>query len=259
MINPMVSTTTHQPALNLEIFEPVVSQVQPGLIFNPHRAYPAYSLLVGSCEDGLPLLLDLLNPSTGPVLIVGDHASGKTALMQAVCQSAAELNGPAEIRPLVITSRPREWQTVNVSHAYILPSQDHNAVEKLLVELSALQEQRREGSLTGPAVLLFIDDLTAMLELDFSAQVLCHHLLQSGAATRIWSIVSIRSTPALNLHYWVNLFHTRLIGSIASASARRTLARHPGLDGSRMVRGPRFSYWDNSFWRSFWSSAYPSR
>jgi hypothetical protein len=253
MLNPIVSPSVHQPALSLDIFQPPMSRVQPGLIFNPQRSYPAYSLLVGSCADGLPLLLDLLNPMTGPVLVTGDRASGKTALMQTICRSAAELNGPAEIRPLVIAANPAEWKAIDRSTAYVVPTEDPAAVEKTLIELDALLEQRRESGPDGPAVLLFIDDLTALLELDLSSRVLCHHLLQSGAAARIWSIVSVRSAPALNLHYWINLFHTRLIGSIAAAAARHSLARHPGLP-VRQAGSLRFSYWDNAIWRSFWAA-----
>lgn len=228
----------------------------PRLVYNPHRSYPAYSLLVGACEDGLPLLVDLLNPHTGPVLVAGDKSSGKTALLQSICTSAARLNGPAEVRPLVITSRPEEWRSLPHPRPYVVSASDEKSVASLLLELGSLYDQRREGDPGGQAVLLFIDELPELDKLflvDLISQVQLRSLVENGPTVRIWTFAAVRALPALNLHNWLNLFHTRLIGRIAIPSARQKLAVHPGIEGYGAAGAHRFSYWDGAAWHSFWS------
>jgi len=67
---------------------------------------PPYSALIGMCEDGLPFLFDLDDPSAGSILMIGDENSGKTRLMQTILLSASALNPPERRMFSVITSNP---------------------------------------------------------------------------------------------------------------------------------------------------------
>ena len=43
---------------------------------------PNSALFLGIAFDGLPILLNLSDPTPGPILVAGDQASGKRALLQ---------------------------------------------------------------------------------------------------------------------------------------------------------------------------------
>ena len=51
-------------------FEPQILSMER--VLGNERIVPAYSLVLGICEDQLPLVLDLTDPSPGSVLIAGD-------------------------------------------------------------------------------------------------------------------------------------------------------------------------------------------
>ena len=70
MSNPL----RHNPLDNnpLEIFQPM----------------PAYSTVLGICEDGLPLFWTMNDPDPGAILISGQRNTGKCDLMKSILISA---------------------------------------------------------------------------------------------------------------------------------------------------------------------------
>ncbi len=60
--------------------------------------FPAASVILGVCEDGLPFMLDLLDHSSGSLLVAGDRRTGKTTLLKTMLASAAYINNPQEVR-----------------------------------------------------------------------------------------------------------------------------------------------------------------
>src|SRR5512138_1121732 len=51
-----------------------------------NASMPREALFLGLAEDGLPVLLNLYDSIPGPLLIIGDQASGKTRLLQAIAR-----------------------------------------------------------------------------------------------------------------------------------------------------------------------------
>ena len=64
-----------------------------------------YSVVLGVCEDGLPITLELDNPAPGALLISSEHKGGKTRLLRAVLASAMQLNTPDQVRIHTLDSR----------------------------------------------------------------------------------------------------------------------------------------------------------
>ena len=58
---------------------------------------PSYSMLMGVCDDDLPLLLDLSNPAAGSVLVVSDVQYGNTLFVKTMLASAYTLNTPQQV------------------------------------------------------------------------------------------------------------------------------------------------------------------
>jgi len=201
---------------------------------------PPYSLRLGVCagttnrgaaigpESGtgaVPLYLDLQNPRTGSILVTGDEGCGKTRLMQSMVAQALRDHSHRELQAAVIATHERKWDTYMRRFA---PGRHFRAVpdggwpaERVCLELASLVEQRLEGDPTGPVILLVIDGLVPMLGSSHNVQASLRFLIDQGPLVRVRPIMSLTTHQALNLHYWVSLFRTSLIGQIASPAEVR--------------------------------------
>jgi len=218
---------------------------------------PAFSLMIGTCEDGLPFLVDLQDATAGSVLVTGEARSGKTRLLKAMVDSVVHLNSPREVQYTVISSYPEEWENLIQPHRMsghcrgLYYAGDPNA-HQLILEMASLAERRREGDVPGPVIVLVVDDFTPLLDADYDVQVNLHWLFHQGPQGRIWPIVALNSNRALNLHYWIDLFRTRLIGRISSSAAAQRLAIRPGVRAARLQDGIEFTAWLDNRWINFW-------
>ena len=89
------------PAPDLRTLKSVLADSAP----LPHEA-----LFLGLAEDELPVLLNLYDPTPGPILITADKASGKTNLLQTIARAADLLHSPSEVQYAIITLHPDEWK-----------------------------------------------------------------------------------------------------------------------------------------------------
>ena len=98
-----VEEQAHQvpPAPGLPTLRSVIADTSP----LPHTA-----LFLGLAEDGLPVLLNLYDPIPGPILIIGDQASGKTTFLQMIARGAELLHTPSDVQSGIITQYPDEWK-----------------------------------------------------------------------------------------------------------------------------------------------------
>ena len=87
----------------------VTAQVtQPSPTAPQNRSLPGGSILLGLAEDGLPLLLNVYDPTPGPILIAGDQGIGKTSFLKWLAYSSS-LFEPGDIQFGVVTPFPEEW------------------------------------------------------------------------------------------------------------------------------------------------------
>ena len=63
-----------------------------------HGPLPREALFLGIASDGLPVLLNLHDPHPGPMLIIGEAGSGKTAFLQSVAQSVVQTHKKNEVQ-----------------------------------------------------------------------------------------------------------------------------------------------------------------
>ncbi|HVN56150.1 MAG TPA: hypothetical protein VMT46_17595 [Anaerolineaceae bacterium] len=221
------------------------------------RTLPAYSMTIGTCDDGLPFVLDLQDPTAGPVLVSGDAGSGKTALLRLMVSSAMQLNSPREAQFVIFSPFLDEWDDLieagtQSGHCLGAYTGQEREAGQMILELSALADQRRDEELSSPAILLVMDDFTPLLSAGFDVQVNLHWLLNQGSLSRIWPIVAINAGWALNLHYWIDVFRTRLLGKIQSAAIGQKIAIHPGVATQVLRAGVQFTTWVDERWMRFW-------
>ena len=180
---------------------------------------PHYSALIGMCEDGLPFLFDLKDPSAGSILIVGDENSGKTRLLQTVLSSASALNPPEDVMFYVITTNPGRYQSMEKAGNCntVLSAYDRLASE-LVVELAELTEERRYGRNRGNVEILAIDDLAAFVQNnDYEVNAYLKWLVEHGPRSAVWSIATILPAQAWRIRGGLmEAFGTQLTGWTSS-------------------------------------------
>jgi hypothetical protein len=161
-------------------------------IFQP---LPAYSTVLGICEDGLPLVLDLNDPNPGAILISGGRDTGKSQLLRSILSSACATNTVDQLYFYLITPSPGNQSDLNnYSQCYGILSSYDKATCELIVELAALVEQRKSGRLLGVKCILAIDNLYELIKhQDFDVINHLKWLYRFGASNGVWLISTLES------------------------------------------------------------------
>ena len=84
---------SHKPETGLPTLSTILADITP---------LPDEALFLGLAEDGLPVLLNLYDPIPGPILIVGDQACGKTALLQTIARAVELLHSPSDVQYCIV-------------------------------------------------------------------------------------------------------------------------------------------------------------
>jgi FtsK/SpoIIIE family len=180
---------------------------------------PPCSALIGVCEDGLPFLLDLADPSPGSILVVADEHSGKTGLLRAILASASALNPPEQVSFTVLAPNPGEYDVLYglEGNCYVLSTFDRAASE-LVVEMAELASQRINGRNRGPFEILAIDDLAAFVQNnDYEVNCYLKWLIAHGPRGSVWPIAAIKTSQLWRIRDGIyETFGTFFIGRTSS-------------------------------------------
>jgi hypothetical protein len=211
---------------------------------------PPHSLFLGVANDGLPVLLNISDSVPGPMLIIGDEGSGKSGLLRVIARSTDEIHSSKDVQYGVITTRPDEWKSTEGSpnRVEVFPADDPGAEEFV----HTLAEWAHSNHGEKQSVLLFIDDLSALMNMDASARQDLRWLLLRGPSRKVWPIATLHPRRAPDVHPWTSFFHTRLFGRISDPRDLNNLAggakpRLETLDG-----GTEFMLREGNDWLKFW-------
>jgi hypothetical protein len=151
---------------------------------------PPYSALVGICDDGLPLLLDLKNPASGSILMVGDPAAANRPLLRSLLASAVILNTVEEVQLYLITSDGAdfaEFQEVPGALEIINPHEPE--VLELIWHLTCRAQQQPYGRQAQGVEVMLIEDLEALTaQLDPQVRSELDWLVEVGPQAGVWVI-----------------------------------------------------------------------
>ncbi len=178
---------------------------------------PKNTAILGQTTDGLPLLFNLTDPRPGSLLVTDDRFGNKTALMQIIATSLAQLNRAEEVRFAVITALPEEWADLESRYpGHFMKIVANNAVEAedLIYHLCDLVEARQNGMRAGTAYVLLFDGMEALANMDIDLKANFEWLVRCGASQKIWPVAAIDSNKILAANRYVELFHTRIVGSV---------------------------------------------
>lgn len=211
---------------------------------------PDEALFLGMAGDGMPVLLNLLDPVPGPLMIAGDEGTGKTDFLHMIAGSVNRLHAKQDVQYGIVTAHPEEWQDAGDAQncVDIFPSYEQGAAE-FLESLTAWAHSNHGET---QSVLLLVDDLNVITRMDHSARQNLRWLLLRGPARRVWPIITLNAKNTEAVRAWLEFFRTRFFGTIRdenqlrhlSGSADETLkGLHPGLE---------FAMREGTGWLKFW-------
>ena len=216
---------------------------------------PSYSLFMGICEDGLPLVLDFLEPSAGSFLVASDNGFENTALMHSLITAAFKANSENEVYIHLISPHADDllyfhWQpNFKISYDPFRPE-----IEIVLEEMVNLVSERQHSHQLTPVHMFAIDGLDILHQaISAQAKLRLDWLIEHGPEVGFWTFATIESTyisPAMSPV--LNLFNSRILGRIAQPNLARSLSGlsrsylydlHNGLEYFVRTMGQSFNIW----------------
>ena len=212
---------------------------------------PPETLFLGLAEDGLPVLLNLNDSIAGPILIIGDKASGKTSLLQMIASTAELLYIPSKVQYAVITQYPNEWINLqkNSNNVGVYTTQDNSAQELLQSLVTWAHNNKSEKQ----SILLLIDDLEVLTKLNQKAEQNLRWLLLRGPSRHVWPILTVNASQAHNIEAWLGFFRTRLFGRIQDAQVSQFITGHSDKLLNELTAGSQFTMLEGNNWLNFWT------
>ncbi len=244
-------------ALNAIVAEEAAHRTppMPGLptlrdVLTDAGSLPREALFLGIADDGLPVLLNLYDPIPGPILVSGDQASGKTAFLQMVARGVELLHMPEDVQYGVITPYPHEWNRFleNKSNSGIYPVQDESTRDLLYSLVTWAHNNKGEKH----SVVIMIDNLEEIIKLDDETIQNLRWLLLRGPTRRVWPIVTLNSSNAINANEWLGFFRTRLFGRTQDTQEASYLTRVPDFPLDDLIAGSQFTMRERDHWLNFW-------
>lgn len=186
------------PETNLNHYPSVgITNPTPSIysIYESYAPFPEQSLMVGICADGFPFMLDLNNPRSGSILVVGESTHERSQILKTMCLSASLINKPEQISIFVITNKPHQYAELSkYPNCQAIISPYERSSGELIIELASIVEQRRSGRERGGSIMFLIDDfqsINSMLN-DFSVYLNLKTMVDTGPQNGVWPIISIQ-------------------------------------------------------------------
>jgi hypothetical protein len=213
------------------------------------------SLLLGICDDGLPLVLNLHNPAPGSLLIAADPLSGKTNLLRSILHSAVQLNAATSVSFYILAENPSAYADLeNLPHIRRVTVPQDRIAGSWIEELAELVEERQRGRWQGPVMVLVIDGLASLLHyLDPEQFARLYWLVRHGPRSRVWVLASLSSASVERLDSrLLAAFRTTLLGSIAAPGIASYLAQEADAGAEDLAPGLEFCVRYGEQWIHFW-------
>lgn len=237
------SEQTHQPYPIPA--PPTLSSVLAGI-----GPLPREALFLGIASDGLPVLLNLHDPTPGPLFVVGDEGAGKTGLLQSLVNSLIQTHKAEDLQYGIITDYADEWINVeNTRHRMGMFSASQKGAQDFMMNLSAWAHENKRSS---QSILLLIDDLEAVAKLDFAALQNFRWLLARGPSRRVWPVITMNAEKYGQVLSWIPIFRTRLFGKIRSQQVASALGGDETSALDTLEARIQFSLRENGNWVRFW-------
>lgn len=213
-----------------------------------------YTVLIGICEDNIPLTIDLTNPAPGAILILGDAQCGKTRLARAMLSSSSIASSPAQVVYTILAADVHEYTDLaEFAHCHRLIAGREAEAAVVIDDLYNEIEQRRTKP-GGPVKLLLIENLGTFVRfLEASRLARLLRLIKHGPRLGIWVLATLpasaieRIDPAL-----LDAFRTHLLGRLDDPVLATYLSGDASCPAGQLEEGRQFCACVAGEWLSFW-------
>lgn len=213
-------------------------------------ALPEGALFLGMANDGLPVLLNLYDPIPGPLMLVGDHNSGKTDMLKSIVVASSKLYEPENIQFSVATHETNDWvELESLPHSAGIIQIQGNEAQELV---SSLYDWAHQNAHSQQVVLFFLDGLDKIGDWDETTKSHLRWLLMRGPSRRIWPILTLNSTLIGDAKEWFSLFKTFIYGKISNSSLADVLTGAGRANLGTLREGVEFCMKEGNHWLPFW-------
>jgi len=248
--------------LMMEVYTELKSEMDAARRTKPMPAHPPLSnvltdfgpmpdeaLFLGVAFDELPVLLNLHDSTPGPLLIVGDPGTGKTALLQTIARATEIMHQPELVQFGTVTNHPDEWSGFEDSpnNVGVFPIQ-HRSSEDFILSLASWAHGNKSSK---QSVLLLLDDLEAITNMDEDAVQNLRWLLLRGPSRRVWPIITLSTQNLVSMSRWLEAFHTLILGNIQNINHIRKLDAGDA-DLKSLNTNSEFALREGKHWLHFW-------
>ncbi len=192
---------------------------------------PSGSVLLGICDDGLPLLVDLKNPSPGSLLLVGDLEPANRNLLRISLASISLLHQPSEVELHLVTDRREAYVSLlDVPGTIKAHSPYDRGLPELIGYFASRANQRQSGRQSARMAVLAIDDLeTVVSQLSVDRVGELTWLAASGPMEGLWVFAGLDASRYHDLDpVLFQAFRTRLVGASRDQKNAAILSGLPG-------------------------------
>jgi hypothetical protein len=190
---------------------------------------PAHTVILGVVEDGLPVLLDLHDPTPGSLLIVGDERQQELDLLRSALASVILRNSARGVQFIVFSHLPEAWrQWVGElgwdRYCLDVVGADTPSAQEWIDLLSGWSIERQANLRSGPPVIILFDTLSFMTRLAAETREKLDDLIQTGPRGQFWPVAAVSTALANSLGRQLDVFKTRIVGFSEDAGVYSRLA-----------------------------------
>lgn len=102
-------------------------------------------------------------------------------------------------------------------------------------------------------LLLIIDNLEEMTKLASQSEQNLRWLLLRGPSRRVWPIVTLNASRAININEWLGFFRTRIFGHVQDSRDAQYLTRTSNYALDDLITGSQFTMREGANWLRFWA------
>lgn len=214
---------------------------------------PMYTIILGLCDDGLPLTLNLTNPAPGSLLLAGDHESGKTRLLRSILSSVTMISPADQVLFFILTNNRHEYTDLaELDNCKKLLTYQDQAAARLIPDLFEESEKRRSKP-SEAVVIVAVDELSHYLQtLDSTSLSQFLRLIKHGPRLGIWILASLTATELDQIDpVIIEAFRTHLIGYLSDPVQATFLARDATCPAQELSKGVQWLVPMSGYWVSF--------